>query len=197
MLPHRHTPAPGIIARVRASVSAVRDLLSATAPGDDLEARHRAGTLAWLAATDDVFRRVKPATPPRHLVSYVVPIDPDDGAVLLVAHRNAGLWLPPGGHVEPDEHPADTAARELREELGVGGAAAEPVFLTVTETVGVDAGHTDVSLWFTAAVGQGTALTPDAGEFAGVRWWSPAEIAAAGPAGFDPHLGRFLTKLGA
>ena len=178
-------------------MSTVHDLLAATAPGDDLEARHRAGTLAWLTATDDVFRRVKPATPPRHLVSYVVPIDPDDGAVLLVAHRNAGLWLPPGGHVEPDEHPADTAARELREELGVDGAAAEPVFLTVTETVGVDAGHTDVSLWFTAAVARGAALTPDAGEFADVRWWSAAEIAAAGPAGFDPHLGRFLAKLGA
>jgi 8-oxo-dGTP diphosphatase len=182
---------------VRTSVSAVHDLISGIAPGDDLESRHRADTLAWLVSTDDVFRRVKPVIPPRHLVSYVVPIDPDDGALLLVAHRNAGLWLPPGGHVEPDEHPADTAVRELGEELGVGGAGTGPVFLTVTETVGVDAGHTDVSLWFTAAVGRGAALRPDAGEFAAVRWWSPAEIAAAGPAGFDPHLGRFLAKIGA
>jgi 8-oxo-dGTP diphosphatase len=182
---------------VRTSVSAVHDLIAGIAPGDDLEARHRADTLAWLASTDDVFRRVKPATPARHLVSYVVPVDPGDGALLLVAHRNAGLWLPPGGHVEPDEHPADTAARELGEELGVGGAAADPVFLTVTETVGIDAGHTDVSLWFTAGVGRDAVLHPDAGEFAAVRWWSPAQIAAAGPAGFDPHLGRFLAKLGA
>jgi hypothetical protein len=48
-----------------------------------------------------------------------------------------------------------------------------------------------------AAVTRGTALTPDTGEFTGVRWWSAAEVAAAGPAGFDPHLGRFLAKLGA
>lgn len=173
---------------------AVLDLVSAIVPADDLEARHRAGTLAWLRETDDVFRRVKPATPPRHLVSYVVPIDPADGGVLLVAHRNAGLWLPPGGHVEPGEHPADTARRELAEELGVAGAAARPSFLTVTRTVGVDSGHTDVSLWFTAALSRDAVLSPDAGEFAEVRWWSRAAIAAADPGGFDPHFGRFLAK---
>ena len=177
-------------------VRAVLDLVSASVPADDLEARDRAGTLAWLRETDDVFRRVRPATPPRHLVSYVVPVDPADGRVLLVAHRNAGLWLPPGGHVEPGEHPADTARRELAEELGVTGAAARPSFVTVTRTVGVDSGHTDVSLWFTADLSRSAALSPDAAEFAGVRWWSRAEIDAADPAGFDPHLGRFLTKTG-
>jgi ADP-ribose pyrophosphatase YjhB (NUDIX family) len=176
-------------------VLAVLDLVSAIVPADDLEARHRAGTLAWLRETDDVFRRVGPATPPRHLVSYVVPVDPADAAVLLVAHRNAGLWLPPGGHVEPGEHPADTARRELAEELGVTGAAARPSFVTVTRTVGVDCGHTDVSLWFTADLSRAAALSPDEAEFAGVRWWSRAEIDAAGPAGFDPHFGRFLAKI--
>jgi 8-oxo-dGTP pyrophosphatase MutT (NUDIX family) len=177
-------------------VSAVAELVASIAPADALEERHRAGTLDWLASTDDVFRRVKPATPPRHLVSYVVPVDPGDGGVLLAAHRNAGLWLPPGGHVEPGEHPADTAARELTEELGVPGdrAVREPVFLSVTRTVGVDAGHTDVSLWFVAAVGRDEPLAPDDGEFAEVRWWSRAELAAADPVRFDPHLARFLGK---
>jgi len=175
---------------------AVHRLVSAITPADELEAGHLASTLDWLASTDDVFRRVKPATPPKHLVSYVVPVDPRDGALLLVAHRNAGLWLPPGGHVEPDEHPALTAARELTEELGVPGdaVAPAPVFLTVTRTVGIDAGHTDVSLWFVASVGRGARLTPDEGEFADIRWWTRAELAAADPAGFDPHLGRFLAK---
>src|SRR5690348_6040275 len=132
---------------MRSSVPVVRDLVSTLTPGDELEGRHQAGTLAWLAATDDVYRRVKPDTPPRHLVSYVVPIDPADGSTLLVVHRNAGLWLPPGSHVEPDEHPERTARRELTEELCVDGSAVDPTpaFLTVTQTVGVDAGHTDVS----------------------------------------------------
>lgn len=71
---------------------------------------------------------------------------------LLVDHINAGLWLPPGGHVEPDEHPADTARRETREELGIDPVFAEepaqPSFITVTRTVGRDHRHVDVSLWF-------------------------------------------------
>ena len=174
--------------------TALRELVAGLPPYDAVEAEHRAETLAWLAATDDVYRRVKPATPARHLVSYVLPTDPGTGDVLLVDHRNARLWLPPGGHVEPGEDPARTAARELDEELGVTGAASVPVFLTVTETVGVDAGHTDVSLWYVATVARDEPLTVDAGEFAGVRWWSRDEIAAAGPGRFDPHLGRFLAK---
>jgi 8-oxo-dGTP diphosphatase len=32
---------------------------------DDLEARHRLESLAWLRETDDVFRRVKPRIPHR------------------------------------------------------------------------------------------------------------------------------------
>jgi ADP-ribose pyrophosphatase YjhB (NUDIX family) len=175
-------------------MAAAYDLVSSIGPGDDLESRHRAGTLAWMRETDDVFRREKPATPPRHLVSYVVPVDPADGSLLLVEHRNAGLWLPPGGHVEPDEHPADTARRELDEELGVDGVAARPVFLTVTRTVGQDAGHTDVSLWFPAAVGRDAELRPDAAEFAGIRWWTRDALLAADPARFDPHLRRFLRR---
>jgi ADP-ribose pyrophosphatase YjhB (NUDIX family) len=175
-------------------VAAAYDLISSIAPHDDLESVHRAETLGWLRETDDVFRRRKPATPPKHLVSYVVPMDPGDGGLLLVAHRNAGLWLPPGGHVEPDEHPADTAGRELAEELGIAWVAARPTFLTVTRTVGLDAGHTDVSLWFIAPISRDTELAPDATEFAEVRWWARAELAHADPDRFDPHLGRFLAK---
>jgi 8-oxo-dGTP diphosphatase len=183
------------MSRMDAAVAAVADLVSSVAPLDAVEARHRVEALAWLRSTDDVFRREKPATPPRHLVSYVVPTDPADGAVLLAAHRNAGLWLPPGGHVEPGEHPADTARRELVEELSVSAAvAARPAFLTITTTVGIDAGHEDVSLWFVAEVPQTAELRPDQDEFAGVRWWSRAEMAAADPAGFDPHFHRYLAK---
>ncbi|MEU4312509.1 hypothetical protein [Nocardia sp. NPDC024068] len=44
-------------------------------------------------------------------------------------------------------------------------------------------------------VDRGTAFTLDPTEFCGGRWWSVDEIGAADPALFDPHLGRFLTKL--
>jgi 8-oxo-dGTP diphosphatase len=152
-----------MIQRMRSSVAVVHDLVSAVTPADDLEAEHRQDVLRWLQSTDDVYRRDKPATPPRHLVSYVVPVDPTDGTVLLVDHINAGLWLPPGGHVEPREHPAETASREALEELGIVGAEFEerPAFVTVTETVGIDAGHTDVSLWFVIEGRRSQRFTPE------------------------------------
>jgi 8-oxo-dGTP pyrophosphatase MutT (NUDIX family) len=36
-----------------------------------------------------------------------------------VYHRKLAMWLPPGGHIEPDELPDDAAVREVREETGV------------------------------------------------------------------------------
>lgn len=41
------------------------------------------------------------------------------GRVLLHPHRKLGIWLPPGGHVEPDEIPDEAAVREVLEETGV------------------------------------------------------------------------------
>lgn len=39
--------------------------------------------------------------------------------VLLHRHRKLGIWLPPGGHVEPGELPDDAATREVMEEAGL------------------------------------------------------------------------------
>ncbi|MEP7024715.1 MAG: NUDIX domain-containing protein [Actinomycetota bacterium] len=180
---------------------AVRDLISAIITVDGLEASHQATALAWLDSTPDIYRRARPATPPQHLVAYAVLMDARDGSVFLVDHRLSGLWLPAGGHVEPGEDPAATVRRETREELGIeadfppGGA--RPAFLTVTRTTGVPpARHTDVSLWYVICGNRQLPVRLDPREFAGGRWWAPAEISAASTAGFDPHFGRFLTKQG-
>jgi 8-oxo-dGTP diphosphatase len=184
---------------MRGPVNVVHDLVCGLRPGDALETEHRAATLGWLESTDDVFRRIKPATPDQHLVSYVVLVDPDDGSTLLVDHINAGLWLPPGGHVEADEHPADTADRETREELGIEPVFAHssrlPFFVTVTRTVGQDHGHTDVSLWFLLIGRRGITLTPDRREFTEARWWTPEQVQTDVPQRFDPHYQRFMAKL--
>ena len=39
--------------------------------------------------------------------------------VLLHYHRKLGKWLPPGGHIEPNELPDDAAVREVLEETGI------------------------------------------------------------------------------
>ncbi|TCN38863.1 NUDIX domain-containing protein [Kribbella orskensis] len=130
-------------------------------------------------------------------MSYVVVIDPVDRSTLLVDHLKAKLWLPPGGHVEPDEDPVDAARREASEELGVEAELADalPAFITVTETVGVDHGHTDVSLWFVVHGRRGRLFVTDPAEFREARWWTPEEVRAADAEVFDPHYPRFVAKL--
>jgi 8-oxo-dGTP pyrophosphatase MutT (NUDIX family) len=41
------------------------------------------------------------------------------GRVLLVKHADTGMWVAPGGSVEPLETPADAAVREMWEETGL------------------------------------------------------------------------------
>jgi 8-oxo-dGTP diphosphatase len=175
----------------------VRELVTGIVPADGLESAHRSEALRWLDRTRDIYRRARPATPPWHLVSYAVLLDPRDLSLFLVDHRLAGLVLPPGGHVEPGEDPAVAARREAMEELGIEAdfsvAGPRPAFLTVTATVG-QGRHTDVSLWYVLAGDRQTPITLDQREFTGGRWWTPAEIAAADPAAFEPHLARFLAK---
>ncbi|MEV4809572.1 NUDIX hydrolase [Micromonospora avicenniae] len=100
----------------------------------------------------------------------------------------------PGGTVE-------TVRREVLEELGVPAVfhprfGERPTFLTVSRTVGSPAEqHVDVSLWFVLSGSRGQTFVPDFGEFHGVRWWTPQEVADADPATVEPHLGRVLGKL--
>ncbi|WP_049871652.1 NUDIX domain-containing protein [Catenulispora acidiphila] len=93
-------------------------------PSDEIEADHRAAVLEWIGSGAPLYRTRPPDEPDRHLVSYFVPYDAASGALMMVAHRKAGLDLPPGGHCEPGESPWTTVARECVEELGV---AAVPV----------------------------------------------------------------------
>ncbi|MCY3886508.1 MAG: NUDIX domain-containing protein [Chloroflexi bacterium] len=42
-----------------------------------------------------------------------------EGATLLHWHAKNRMWLPPGGHIEPDEDPLEAALRETMEETGI------------------------------------------------------------------------------
>jgi 8-oxo-dGTP diphosphatase len=172
--------------------SAIRGEIASIEPFDALERSHREDALAWIDSGVELCRTQKPATPPKHLVSYFILVDHDH--ILLVDHKNAQLWLPTGGHVEPGEHPRTTVMREIREELGLdlSDAPGKPLMLTIAETVGLSAGHTDVSLWYVINADRSTPLAFDPGEFHSVQWFHSSEAPVSRS---DPQLQRFLEKL--
>ncbi len=43
----------------------------------------------------------------------------DDDRTLLHWHKKVRLWLPPGGHIDPDEDPVQAVVREVLEETGI------------------------------------------------------------------------------
>ncbi len=169
----------------------IRQEIDGIEPVDAVEASHRADALAWVDSGAGLIRVEKPAMPPKHLVSYVAVIRGE--SILLVDHKNAQRWLPPGGHVEQDEHPRLTAQRELKEELGISvlHPISAPLFLTCTETVGLTGGHMDVSLWYVVSANAEQELIYDASEFESARWFEFDQV----PERTDPHLMRFLGKL--
>ncbi|MGW6731352.1 NUDIX hydrolase [Streptomyces sp. NPDC055013] len=175
------------------------DLVDGIEPWDDLERDHLRLAGEWLAGGAPVYRTRKPDVPDTHLVSYFVVLDAECGELLLVAHRKAGLWLPPGGHVEPGEDPWAAVERECREELGIPALASDitgehPLFLTVTRTRG-QGEHTDVSLWYVITADARTLTSYDEEEFTAVRWLTPEQVLAEPLDSMDPHMHRFTRKL--
>ena len=128
----------------------IHTLIRAIIPYDDVEQEHINDTCLWIESGEPIFRVQKPDVPNKHLVSYFVLFDDVHQKILLVDHKKALLWLPSGGHVEIDEDPKTTVERECLEELNVTADfwSPHPLFLTSTVTVGLTAGHTDVSLWY-------------------------------------------------
>lgn len=67
----------------------------------------------------------------RHLTATGFVVEGD--RVLLHWHRKNRLWLPFGGHIEPNEDPVQTVLREIEEECGVRAQ-----LLTTPETYGIE-----------------------------------------------------------
>jgi 8-oxo-dGTP diphosphatase len=176
--------------------SLISDLVTSVRPFDAREAADQADILAWVASGQPLFRTAPPATPPKHLVVYFVPVDTAGRCLLLGDHRKSGLWLPPGGHVEYGEDPREAVAREADEELGIVAQSADerPFFLTVTPTNDASS-HLDVDLWFILHARRGAPLIPDPRELRSVRWFGLDDQRDWPSHQYDPEMGRFAAKL--
>lgn len=106
---------------------------------------------------------------------------------LLLHHRKLDRWLPPGGHIDPNELPDIAALREVEEETGLTvalldtGAPIGPVrrlaqpLCILLETIGSD--HEHIDLIYVARVIDGDVQHAPR-EVQAWRWYTHAELDA-------------------
>lgn len=174
----------GLVERVRRS-------LVDRVPIDDAERSSIERTLAEFDRLVDPFDQ---ESDPVHVTGSAIVVG--RRGVVLLRHKRLGLWLQPGGHVDPGETPWDGARREAQEETGL-----EVVFATVDADgvpplVHVDVhpggrGHTHLDLRYLVLAGDDDPAPPE-GESQEIGWFDwPAAVTRAS----DPRLTALLTHL--
>ncbi len=97
----------------------VRQLLADFEPGDrihDIESLTK--TVDLLDTKSNPFDRHD--YDPGHITASAIVLSPDLESVILVNHVRVGLWIQPGGHIEPaDSTLIEAASREVTEETGL------------------------------------------------------------------------------
>jgi 8-oxo-dGTP pyrophosphatase MutT (NUDIX family) len=172
---------PDLVSLVRAAVAERR-------PVDGREARSHHRMLVALGRLDRPFDQ---NADPTHVTGSAVIFGPK--GVLLHRHKRLGIWLQPGGHIEPGETPWDAARRETCEETGLSvdfserDGAGRPPLLHVDVHDG-GRGHTHLDLRYLLEAKGDDTPAPEPGESQDVRWFSWEEAFAV----VDPGLGGLL-----
>ncbi len=166
----------------------VRRDVAAIDPVDEREAVSRR---RFLDELDRLARPFDEHADPVHVTASAVVVGPR--GTVLHEHKRLGVWLQPGGHIDPGEMPWDAALREVAEETGlrvshltgVGGA---PALIHVDVHAG-GRGHTHLDLRYLVG-GDDADPTPPPGESQRVRWFRWPEALATADAGLVGALRR-------
>ena len=149
---------------------ATRQLDGWSAPNAAQE-RLRAGCLAHLTAHPDAMWK---QGPPAHFTASCLVLDPTGTRALLTLHRKARAWFQLGGHFEPGDTDAHSAAqREAREESGIMTLVARPDLVQLdchrlAGAFGRCREHLDLRF---VAVADAGAAHEVSQESLDVRWW--------------------------
>ncbi len=122
----------------------------------------------------------------------------DDNKVLLIFHMKMKKWLPPGGHMNPNETPPEAAKREALEETGLeiefiqqenlwidrwNAKSFERPYLCLLEEIpthGNNPAHQHVDFIYIARP-IGGQINQNPNETAGIHWFTWKEIEALVP----------------
>jgi len=172
----------------------VRASVAGRTPVDEREER---SVTAFLEAFDGLADPFDQRLDPVHVTGSGIVVG--RRGVVLLKHKRLGIWLQPGGHIDPGETPWDAALRESAEETGLDvsfdsfdGSEVDP---SVDQDVEVDGvpelihvdvhpggrGHTHLDLRYLVDGGDADPAPPE-GESQDIAWfgWTQA-IAIADP----------------
>ena len=131
-----------------------------------------------------------PSAPPREFTVAVFVVH--RGRVLLLFHPKLGMWLPPGGHIEPGELPDEAAVREVLEETGVRvrlvgergldvdypRQLARPAGIQLED---IAPGHQHIDLvYFAEPIDETCAVSEECATRDRAGWYHPAELETLG-----------------
>lgn len=170
-------------AQVRAEVAAHR-------PGSLREQWSRGRTLRLLDWLTDPFDE---HADPTHVTGSAIVVDPDSH-VLLHRHKRLHRWMQPGGHLDPDEHPAQAARRETIEETGVDAhhPATGPRLVHVDVHEG-PRGHVHLDLRYLLLAGGRAVPRPGCDESPDVAWFPGSHARTVGDASTTAAVHAALT----
>ncbi len=149
----------------------LRARLASMTPIDAREAESISRTRERLDVGDDPFDEF---ASDHHLTASAFVVS--ERGVILHRHRRLGIWVQPGGHVDPDETPETAARRETREETGLVARHLDPPALVHVDVHPGPRGHTHYDLRY-VLVAPPDDPSPPAGESPEVAWFSFEEAA--------------------
>ena len=136
---------------------------------------------------------------PGHFTASAFVLSPDRRDLVLIHHKKLGIWVQPGGHVEPsDLDLLSTARREVLEEVGLGDleplqASGTPVFDVDIHTIPArkqDPAHEHFDVRFAFVAKTRELVHSD--EVADLRWVPLGEVEQLGS---DESVLRAVNKL--
>jgi 8-oxo-dGTP pyrophosphatase MutT (NUDIX family) len=164
----------------------LRPLLELHVPRDAKEQADRLAMLDFLQRLPEPFSREQPTA---HFTASALVVDETRTRTVLVHHGKLGIWVQPGGHLDPGDASIGAAAlREVREETGIEGRLGRLIHLDVHEIPG-EPPHLHLDVRFLVVAPNDELRLSE--ESTDVRWYALDEAARVG----DASVARLVASL--